>query len=265
MATEDDSDDGKKWVRSPKYPTISLEAAVARARAFYDKERRNTVPVPIAVKHWGYQPKSSGGLKTVAALINFGLMGDKGSSDERKVFLTDAAMRILLDNRAESPDRLKLIQDAALKPKIYSDILASYPDGLPSDETLQHFLIFEKDFNTESVRGFLKDFRATLAYAKLADSGNFEALPENIDENQMQQPATPERKPPQAPGQPIVLSELLSPSVLEREWMRGKLPQDKSYRIMVSGDLGPKDINKLIRLLEAQRDVLTDDEEDPLS
>ncbi len=44
----------------------------------------------------------------------------------------------------------------------------------------------------------------------------------------------------------------------EREWLRGPLSRDISYRLLVSGDMGPKEIGKLIRLLEAQKLVLSD-------
>lgn len=48
----------------------------------------------------------------------------------------------------------------------------------------------------------------------------------------------------------------------EKEWLRGSLSKETSYRIIVSGDLGPKEIGKLIKLLKAQQAVLSDDEED---
>ncbi len=48
----------------------------------------------------------------------------------------------------------------------------------------------------------------------------------------------------------------------EREWLRGPLSKEVGYRLIVSGDLGPREIGKLIKLLEAQKAVLDDDEED---
>ena len=48
----------------------------------------------------------------------------------------------------------------------------------------------------------------------------------------------------------------------EQEWLRGPLSQDTSYRILVKGDLGPKEIGKLIKMLTAQKSVLSEDEED---
>ena len=48
---------------------------------------------------------------------------------------------------------------------------------------------------------------------------------------------------------------------LEREWLRGPLSKDVSYRLVVSGDLGPREIGKLIKLLKAQQSVLEEDDE----
>ena len=50
------------------------------------------------------------------------------------------------------------------------------------------------------------------------------------------------------------------PAKGEREWLRGPLSRETSYRLIVSGDLGPKEIGKLIKLLEAQKEVLSDEE-----
>jgi hypothetical protein len=48
----------------------------------------------------------------------------------------------------------------------------------------------------------------------------------------------------------------------EREWLRGPLSKGTAYRLIVEGDLGPREISKLIKLLEAQKAVLDDDDED---
>lgn len=50
----------------------------------------------------------------------------------------------------------------------------------------------------------------------------------------------------------------VSPS--EREWLRGPLSKEVNYRLIVAGELGSKEIGKLIKLLEAQKLVLDDDE-----
>lgn len=47
-----------------------------------------------------------------------------------------------------------------------------------------------------------------------------------------------------------------------QERLEGRLSKTTTYQLLVSGDLGPKEIGKLIRVLEAQKEVLSDDEED---
>jgi hypothetical protein len=74
----------------------------------------------------------------------------------------------------------------------------------------------------------------------------------------------PEGKP-QPPIFPRGLGELLPESAPtqpgEAEWMRNRLGGDTVVRLLVTGDMGPKEIGKLIRLLKAQQAVLTDDDD----
>jgi hypothetical protein len=50
----------------------------------------------------------------------------------------------------------------------------------------------------------------------------------------------------------------------ETEWMRSLVGRETKVRLLVSGgEMGPKEIGKLIKLLQAQQAVLTDDEEIP--
>lgn len=48
----------------------------------------------------------------------------------------------------------------------------------------------------------------------------------------------------------------------ETEWMRNLVGKDTKVRLLVSGDMGPREIGKLIKLLKAQQAVLSDDDED---
>jgi hypothetical protein len=63
-------------------------------------------------------------------------------------------------------------------------------------------------------------------------------------------------------GKPPVFAEQVRTLATEREWLRGPLSKDTSYRLIVTGDLGPKDIGKLIKLLQAQKAVLDDTDEE---
>jgi hypothetical protein len=63
------------------------------------------------------------------------------------------------------------------------------------------------------------------------------------------------------PSDPIVLPSTNK----ERECLRGVLSRDTSYRLLVSGDIGPKELGKMIKLLQAQKAILEDepDKEEP--
>jgi len=80
-------------------------------------------------------------------------------------------------------------------------------------------------------------------------------MSEAIIETKGTQTTPGERRTP--PRLPIV--EKATPAAEgECEWLRGRLADTTSYRLFISGDMGPKEIGKLIRLLEAQKLVLSD-------
>jgi hypothetical protein len=73
--------------------------------------------------------------------------------------------------------------------------------------------------------------------------------------NAVSPPTLPETPPISAP---VVVTVAKG----EREWIRGPLSKEVGYRLLVSGELGPREIGKLIKLLEAQKLVLQDDDDD---
>ncbi len=166
-------EEGKKLrTRSPAYPYCNLETAITRAREFHKEERGNPANISIAGKHWGYKENSSGAFQTAAALISYGLMTDEGTGDKRKLKLTPAALRILLDADPNSTERARLIREAALAPKIHQELWKRWGKDLPSVHSLKNTLIFDwkPPFNENSVDGFIKEYKDTIAFAKLLES-----------------------------------------------------------------------------------------------
>lgn len=144
------ADNGRSPERSPSFPFISLSQALERARQFYDAEKRSAAPYKVAAKHWNYSESSSGAAQTVGALKNYGLMVDEGSGPSRKVRLSEMALRILLDSRPDSSEKAALMRKAALSPSIAAKVNATHPDGLPSDATLRHELVFSYNFSPKT-------------------------------------------------------------------------------------------------------------------
>lgn len=154
--------------RSPPFPFISLAKALERARAFYEEERRGAAPLSRAVKHWQYSANSSGGLQTAAALRHYGLIDDVGGSGkERQLQLTDLALRIMLDVRPDSREREDFIRQAALRPTVSAEIHQRWPDGLPKDGTLHHYLVLERKFNEATAPGVIKILRENQEFARI--------------------------------------------------------------------------------------------------
>jgi hypothetical protein len=171
------ADPKKKRTRSPAYPFVNLEVALKRAREFYDKEQRNAASLNVAVKHWNYVEKSSGGLQTAATLISFGLLKDEGTGAKRKLQLTQLALRILLDQRPESAEKAALLKQLALTPKIHKQLWDKWGNATPSEAEMKHTLLvdWEPPFNEKSVDGFIKEYKDTIAFAKLTESDRVSA------------------------------------------------------------------------------------------
>lgn len=171
----------KKKSRGPNYPSIGLDKAVEFAQTLYEHERRNAVPVAVALRHWGYKnAKSSTATMALAALRSYGLLDFIGKGSDRQAKLSDRALQIVL----KTPNRDEALKEAALSPKIHKVILGRFKaDGLPSDSTLRHRLIMELDFNDDAVDSFLARFRSTLALAKLTESDTISGESGDTDGN----------------------------------------------------------------------------------
>ena len=158
----------RKRGRSPSYPGLGLEAAVGRAREFYQRERQHPTHVDAVTGHWGYSPKSGGASVAVAALKKFGLVVDEGAGGERRLRVTDLAVDIL-----ENPDpsvRDKALKTAALKPAIHAELWQEYGPDLPSDQNLRWNLVRQRGFTETGATEFLENYKTTIAFAGLDSS-----------------------------------------------------------------------------------------------
>jgi hypothetical protein len=169
-------------MRSPAYPSITIDEAVERAQTLYRIEGKHPTLVKTAASHWGYKPKSSGGLKTIAALKAYGLLVDEGSSEDRKVRLSDDGLTIVRDEREVSPERDSLIARLALKPKILTELWNRYGTKLPSEDTVKHFLVAERDYNPNAVSDILRVYQVAAKRYEDPILSDFEVLDATEDE-----------------------------------------------------------------------------------
>lgn len=153
--------------RSPAYPALNIKEAISKAKAMYDAEGRYAVPMPSAFASWGFGIKSSGGRTTRAALRYFGLIVVEGDSETGKVKLTDDALRILLDEREDQSEKMQIIRRLALTPAIHQTLHSKFPDGIKSDASVEHMLIFEEGYNKSAAAEVVSEFKETAEFAGL--------------------------------------------------------------------------------------------------
>jgi hypothetical protein len=250
----------KKRPRSPSYPGIGLEQAIERARVMYDHEHRNMAPINAIIEHWGYRPGSGNANTAIAALRKFGLLEAQGTGASRHARLTDLALKILLDPREDSPERLEAIRVAALEPSIHRELLDKYPDGLPSDSTMIYYLTLERQFTDGAARELAAELRATLLFAGLTGAGDTlerqdedKGIREESNVAPVGSQAPTPRQIPQAPTSPR--------SSTERTY---RLPL-LSREITLQGDfpLDIEDWEQLRRLLDVMKPGLIKQEAAP--
>ena len=247
----------KKRVRSPRFPFIDLDTAMRRAKTFYQSERRNNASISVAVRHWDYNDKSSGGLQTISALKEFGLMEDSASKKARMVKLTDRALRILLDEREGSSERDQLIREAALLPKIYTVLWEHYNQELPSDSNLRHYLTldYKPPFNENSVDDFIKQFRATLSFAKLDGSDSISEEGEDTmkppEDQEMPDASLRDRQ--KLPPPP--------PSSANAPYITFPLPRGNKIEIRLQSKVSATEFDQLKQVLELMKPSIVENED----
>ena len=131
--------------RSPNYPAIDLKRAIERVQTLYNSERQHSIPALQAVRHWGYASLNSPGGGQLAALARFGLLEDEGTKDDRRVKVTDLAVKILAHPNVT--EREAAIRFASMLPAVHQDMWHTYGADLPSEETVKWFLTRDRGFS----------------------------------------------------------------------------------------------------------------------
>jgi len=168
------------------------------------------------MKSWGYGPRSSGGLQSVGALKQYGLLTDSGSGSQRQVSLTREAQELLVYGADKGSQEWKVrAREAALRPKVHKALWEKYDGSLPEDFVMLPFLKLELGFGDEAANELLQRFRATLAYAGVSDEADTLSEPTGdsdlIDNENGAGSPEPQASPmptpqPQAPSPPPVAS-----------------------------------------------------------
>lgn len=282
----DDTNDGIKRFRSPPYPAMNLAKAVERAGELYAKAMHHAVGLPVLADAWSYGAKSSGLSATAAALQLFGLLNGQGTGTKRRFQLTEVALRIIKDADPASEKRVAALKTAAMAPNVYADLWRTYGSASDvSDVVIRNFLTLDRSeagkapYGDSAANEIIKSYKETLVFAGIRDDTSIQDPaggdeiddPSHQDQSSLEDfvrnitrvppPPPPPPPPPLPPPPPVPPGDHLTRSTIrdgERELVSGLLSKEATFRVLVTGQVGVKEIDRLIRKLELDKEIIAD-------
>lgn len=250
-----------KKERSPSFPFISLKKAEERAKALWEKHRREAARLSVVAPTWGYQPKSSGLAQTVSTLKQFGLIEDFGSGEDRKIQLSELGRRLVADMRPGA--REAALKEAAMRPRLFQEY-SHWIDNPLSEHHRLSDLEIDRGFNKEAAKLFLRAFDETISHAGLGEDDTLSATLEEQDSggDLLSQPAAspnpaprPHDFPPMVDGDPFSGPQRLPfAQRLKVEVTLGTLRVSASL-------MNASEVDMLVKILEANKLLLPANDE----
>lgn len=159
------------------------------------------MPATTVLNHWGYRPKSGLGQRILAALRHYELLEEKGSGDQRVVWLSENGKVLALKAPAD-PGWIEACREAAVAPTIHAALWEKWKEGgqLPSESTMRWELA-NRGFDRKAIDSFSATFRATLEFANLLGDGVRDAPSGGSDASDPREPEpdAPAEEPESSP------------------------------------------------------------------
>lgn len=251
------ADDKGKRDRSPAFPQVPLGEAVERLVAFEEYFGRHPAPLDKVGTAWNL--KQYGDI--LAALRYFGLVEYAGAPAARQVIITDDG-RNLLRAQQDSTKRA-ILRRAALRPKEIAKFWAIWGHDRPPNPVCLDELILRNGFSERGAPLFVRSYDATIAFAGLASDDKIAADSAEVEEGAVNvgdpPPTNGPPKPPLPPAGGVATMEG------ERELTTGLLSREAAFRLIVSGPVGVREIERLIKKLEFDKEILADEGDKPAS
>lgn len=155
--------------KSPRAPSIALDAAIERVLRVYAKEGRHAAVLDTVAQNLGYKGANNGSfLGMIASLKYFGLI-------ERP---KDGYLAVSKDVESYkfAPSeglRQEILNKWLKKPAIFNELLQQYSGSLPSDATLKYELI-QRGFSAKAADDCVAVFRKSVEFTRYFDVSSFE-------------------------------------------------------------------------------------------
>lgn len=245
--------------RSPRFPYIALDDAVGKVKKIYGKHGRDPVAPEVAVGDMGYKSLNGSSQKVLAAMKNFGLLEDQG--DTLRVTPDGQSIAIELE---DSQEYAEAIRRSIQGPDIFSDLVEA---GFHKDSDGRNIAVylqkrgFKPDGSQRAAQNFLSSVALVNDFKRDYDESHVQDEVEGAEDSvgAIIQPAPS----PSMFSQPAETSTAVAvkPMEGERELTTGLLSKEAGFRLFVSGKVGPKELDRLIKKLQLDRDILSDPDE----
>jgi len=234
--------------RSPNYPSIGLRAAVGKIESLYKAGGLAPLTKITALKQMGFEKAEGDAARVLSAVRNFGLIEEVGE----RLKLTQRGIDIVARQNGD-PQRSAAIRAAVFGPPIYRELLTEYAtSGVPPDAAFKSELVAAKRFNPNAVDGFIRDFRDTLEYAGLLDSGVLE-LPVG-DQMPAMEDAVQVRLEAGVSQAPVAKGGGSGASRIVKEIFSQRVSPDCVAQVIFDGPVTQRAIEKLVAHLELAKD-----------
>ena len=164
--SENDDKTTTRRDRSPPFPSLPLEVALARLDSFESHFKRSAARPDNIGSAWGVSKPYAD--RIVAALRYFGLLDYHGTGKERQIAISKEGRDFLRVQQGEVKQRL--IKEAALRPKQISFFWDAWGNDRPSDSVCLDTLVFNYNFSEGGAKDFLKVYDNTISFAGLSRS-----------------------------------------------------------------------------------------------
>lgn len=238
-------------VRSPNYPAFGLKTAIQQTQKLFKKIHTHVAPREVILEGLGYTTYNGASASALSAQLKYGLIIKVGEAYK----LSDRSMSII--HPRDQNEKAKAIQSAGLGPPLFSEMASQFGGHIPDDSLLRANLI-RKGFGASAVGPFIQAFRETMELVE-AESAQYASQPDVEPEDEMLQEPTGEATPVAPQGVTPPLPPTMEAG--ERELLHGPLSRTVSYRLVMRGEAGPKDLGKLIKILQLQKSFLEDEDE----
>ncbi len=240
-----------KRPRSPKYPQLSLGAAIERVGKVYRAERTFRVEKEAVAKDLDYGSLNGASISLIGTLKSYGLLHE----DKEGVKVTDDAVTLLRAPEGD-PEKAEVLRKAAFAPKVFAELREAFgddPSELPSDTTLQYRL--EKRGYLEKAAGeVIRIYRDNLELVQGEPTEYTES--ETVDELPVEAQVQTQQTARANPVGGVITSS--APAAVEQEpfteALQYRISGDSRVRLLFDGAVTREAIEKLMAYLELAKE-----------